>query len=165
MWPWESHLRLPGLSLSGNEGKIPFLRGKKYLWPFSHRSTLHGDLLICNPAPLYGQNKLYRKVRQVVRSQKLVLGPVLSYTEGFSPPEVSTFTCHIFVSRFCCCFCSFCFTSHKLEYCETQLTDYSSTQKPLFSCRAVAVSYMLVSSPLRWQIPVSLSQTILLSLV
>lgn len=46
---------------------------------------------------LYMHRTNSRKSRQVVMSQQLALERVFSYTKGSSQPELSTFTCHIFV--------------------------------------------------------------------
>ena len=54
--PWKSHLSLPGFSLPGNKGKIPFLRGKTNLWLSSDLSDLPGALLVCSPTPSHANN-------------------------------------------------------------------------------------------------------------
>ena len=113
---WKSHLSLPGLSLPGNEGKIPFLRGKKNLWLSSDLSDLPGDMLICSPGPSHAQNS--------VEKWDMQSGPRRQSWDLCSLHQrlLLPWSCYIYTPYICMwalfLLLCLCFTSHKLEYCE-----------------------------------------------
>ena len=131
MWPWKRHPSLPGLSLPGNEGKIPFRRGRKNLWLSSDLSYLPGDMLICSPGPSHAQNKLCRKVRHAVRTQKTELG--LVFPTSKASPDLKLLYLHatyLYVG-FVLAFVPLLHLPQVRILWKTQLTDYPRIQKSL----------------------------------